>query len=391
MRAGGGARAGKPATGCGGKAPRTAEPKGARARLLFHLLPSGPPAKPVPSPALMTPSSDRTLSFAIVGCGLIGKKRSAALASLPGSRLAYACDVDGARASSLATDVPGCVATTDFKAVMADKAVDAVIVSTVNSFLAPVSLAAAEAGKHVLVEKPGALGSAELRRVRAAADRTGARVRVGYNHRFHPALLKAREITDSGVLGQLMFLRARYGHGGRKGYDREWRADPRLSGGGELIDQGVHLIDLAISYFGDFERVEGHASTLFWDMKVDDNAFLSLRTKAGQTAWLHVSCTEWKNLFSLEVYGRDGKLAIDGLGGSYGTEKLAYYRMLPEMGPPETTLWEFPGGDGSWAAEMRAFADDIRLGRSPSPGLPEAVRTLEIVEDIYRKSGYPPS
>ncbi|HEY1848671.1 MAG TPA: Gfo/Idh/MocA family oxidoreductase [Opitutaceae bacterium] len=337
----------------------------------------------------MTQSSDRTLSFAIVGCGLIGKKRSAALAGVAGARLAYACDVDGARASALASGAPGCRAVADFREAIADKSLDAVVVSTVNSFLAPVSLAAAEAGKHVLVEKPGALNSAELRLVRAAAERTGAKVRVGYNHRFHPALLKAREITDSGVLGPLMFLRARYGHGGRKGYDREWRADPKLSGGGELIDQGVHLIDLAISYFGDFEKVEGHASTLFWDMKVDDNAFLSLRTRAGQTAWLHASCTEWKNLFSLEVYGRDGELAVDGLGGSYGTERLAYHRMLPEMGPPETTLWEFPGGDGSWAAEMNAFADDIRLGRRPAPGLPEAVRTLEIVEEIYGKSGYP--
>ena len=106
-------------------------------------------------------------------------------------------------------------------------------------------------------------------------------MRVGYNHRFHPALRKAREIVDSGASGPLMFLRGRYGHGGRKGYDREWRADPKLSGGGELIDQGVHLIDLASWFLGEFPTVEGHAATYFWDMKVDDNAFLSLRTAGG--------------------------------------------------------------------------------------------------------------
>ncbi len=122
-------------------------------------------------------------------------------------------------------------------------------------------------------------------------------------------------------------------------------------------------------------------------MKVDDNAFLSLRTAAGQTAWLHASCTEWKNLFSLEIYGRSAKIAIDGLGGSYGAERLVFYRMLPEMGPPETTVWEYPGRDDSWMLEMQAFADDIRLGREPTPGLREGIRTLEIVEEIYRKSG----
>jgi predicted dehydrogenase len=252
-------------------------------------------------------------------------------------------------------------------------------------------MAAAAAGKHVLVEKPGALSSRQLKDVLSAADGTGVRVRIGYNHRFHPALLKARDLVDSGVLGTLMFMRGRYGHGGRKGYDREWRSDPKLSGGGELIDQGVHLIDLALSYMGEFTTVEGHASTLFWDMKVDDNAFLSLRTEKGQTAWLHVSCSEWKNMFSLEIYGRDGKLSIDGLGGSYGTEKLTHYKMLPQMGPPEATTWEFPGGDGSWAAETMAFVEDIRTRRTPSPGLQEGIRTLEIVEAIYRKSGYPTS
>jgi predicted dehydrogenase len=339
----------------------------------------------------MTQTNDRPLSFAIIGCGLIGKKRAAALAQVPGTRLLYACDLEGTRAAELAKSYPGCRTATDFQIALADKDVDAVIVSTVNSSLAPVSLAAAGAGKHVLVEKPGALGSRQLRDVQAAADKSGARVRIGYNHRFHPALLKAREIVDSGALGPLMFMRGRYGHGGRKGYDREWRADPKLSGGGELIDQGVHLIDLALSYMGNFKIVEGHASTLFWDMKVDDNAFLSLRTEKGQTAWLHVSCSEWKNMFSLEIYGRDGKISIDGLGGSYGTEKLTHFRMLPQMGPPEATHWEFPGGDGSWAAETSAFVEDIRSGRTPSPGLQEGISTLEIVEVIYRKSGYPTS
>ena len=326
------------------------------------------------------------LQFAIIGCGLIGRKRAASLA--PG-QLRYACDLDAARAADLAKTHAGAVATTDFKPVLADPAVNAVIVATLNGSLAPLALAAVRAGKHVLVEKPGALNAAQLRAVQAAAEPTGVRVRLGYNHRFHPALQQARELADAGVLGPMMFLRGRYGHGGRRGYDREWRADPRLSGGGELIDQGVHLIDLAGWFLGDFPTVAGHAATYFWDMPVDDNAFLSLRTTGGQTAWLQVSCTEWKNLFSLELYGRDAKIAIDGLGGSYGPEKCTYYRMLPQMGPPETTVWDYPAGDDSWKLELAAFEEDIRTGRTPTPGLREGIRTLEIVEHIYRSSGYP--
>lgn len=333
--------------------------------------------------------SDRIPRLAIIGCGLIGRKRAGALKGL--ADLAYTCDLDAARAADLAKVAPGCRAVTDFREILADPSVDGLIVATLNAALAPVALAAVRAGKHVLAEKPGALNAAQLRAVAAAAEKTGAKVRLGYNHRYHPALQKARELVDQGAIGPLMFLRGRYGHGGRKGYDREWRADAKLSGGGELIDQGVHLIDLAGWFLGDFPTVEGHASTLFWDMQVDDNAFLSLRTAANQTAWLHVSCSEWKNLFSLEIYGRDGKLALDGLGGSYGLERLAFYRMLPEMGPPETTIWEYPRGDESWAVETRAFLADIRENRTPQPGLREGIRTLEIVEQIYQKSGYPVS
>jgi predicted dehydrogenase len=185
-----------------------------------------------------------------------------------------------------------------------------------------------------------------------------------------------------------MFIRARYGHGGRVGYDREWRANPQLSGGGELIDQGVHLIDLACWFLGDFTSVEGHAATFFWNMPVDDNAFLSLRNGYGQTAWLHASCTEWKNLFSLEIYGRLGKLHWEGLGGSYGVERLSHHRMLPEMGPPETTIYEYARPDESWKIEMEEFFEDIRLKRTPVPGLKEAKAALKVVEQIYAGSGY---
>ncbi len=325
--------------------------------------------------------------FAIIGCGLIGKKR---LASLRPGQFAVACDLDRARAELLVKTAGSGRATINVEDAVNDPNVNAVIVATLNGALAEIAAQAIRAGKHVIIEKPAGISVAEIDTLLAAAQISGSLVRVGYNHRFHPALQKARELVDAGAIGPLMFIRARYGHGGRVGYDREWRADPKLSGGGELIDQGVHLIDLAGWFLGDFPVVEGHAATYYWDMPVDDNAFLSLRTASNQTAWLQVSCSEWKNLFSFEIYGRTGKLAIDGLGGSYGVERLTYYRMLPEMGPPETTAWEYPRGDQSWSLEMDAFLEDIRLHRTPNPGLKEARAALAVVEQISRASGYPP-
>ncbi len=326
------------------------------------------------------------MNYAIIGCGLIGKKRLAALPA--GSTLAVACDVNPARAEDLVKMAGTGRAEVDFLKAVADPAVDAVVVATLNATLAPISAAAIRAGKHVIVEKPGAITVAEIDELQALAAQHRVQVRVGFNHRFHPALQKARELFTSGALGELMFVRARYGHGARVGYHKEWRSDPALSGGGELMDQGVHLIDLAGWFLGDFAQIEGHASTLFWDMPVDDNAFLSLRTAMGQTAWLHVSCTEWKNLFSFEIYGRDAKLHIEGLGGSYGVEKLYFYKMLPQMGPPETTIWEYPRGDESWKLEMLAFEQDIGLQRTPEPGLREARTALEVVSKVYAISGY---
>jgi predicted dehydrogenase len=320
------------------------------------------------------------MRVAIVGCGLIGRKRAGAL---EGCRLTVCCDADAGRAESLAATVPGAQATTDWQAAVSQPDVELVVVATPHDLLAEVAAAAASAGKHVLVEKPGARRAAELDAVAEAARRTGALVRVGFNHRFHRAFQKAREIFATGALGTPMFVRGRYGHGGRPGYEREWRAQPARSGGGELIDQGVHLIDLARWFLGDFPRVTGRARTYFWEIPVEDNAFLLLETAAGQVAFLHASWTEWKNLFSFEIYGRAGKLEISGLGGSYGVERLTFYHMTPEMGPPDTSAWEYPMPDNSWQAEFAAFLEDIRLGRQPDPGPGDAQAALRVIETFY--------
>ena len=323
------------------------------------------------------------IGIGIIGCGLIGNKRARALGS--SFNLVACYDAFKERADRLAKDhhARSC---SSVSLLLCDPAIQAVVISTQHDSLAPLTLSAVRAGKHVLVEKPAARSARELLPVLSAAKKARVQVRLGYNHRFHRAFRKARKIVDGGKLGSLMMIRARYGHGGRLGYEKEWRADPKRSGGGELIDQGVHLIDLARWFLGDLKEVDGFAQTLFWKMPVDDNAFLLLRTARGQTASLHASCTEWKNLFSFEIYGRKGKLHVEGLGGSYGLEKLTWHRMLPQMGPPETKAWEFPRADDSWEVEMNEFAKDIRLRRTPKPSLKDGLEALKIVDTIYRRS-----
>lgn len=322
----------------------------------------------------------KPLRTAIIGCGLIGNKRARALGDCP---LVAVADVNLGRARELAARHRGCEAASDWRAAALRDDVGLVIVCTTNDMLAGITRAAVEARKHVLVEKPAARNSAELRPVVEAARRAGVIVKAGFNHRFHPALLKAREVVDAGGVGPLMFVRGRYGHGGRLGMEKEWRGNPAISGGGEMLDQGVHLIDLARWFLGDFENISGHVATFFWEWPVEDNGFALLRTAAGQVAFLHASCTEWKNLFSLEIYGKTGKLHIEGLGGSYGTERLSYYRMLPEMGPPETTIWEYPGDDTSWRKEFIHFLDCIEHRRQPSGSLDDALASLQIVDRLY--------
>jgi len=209
-------------------------------------------------------------------------------------------------------------------------------------------------------------------------------LRVGFNHRFHPALRKAHELVEAGAYGPVQHLRGRYGHGGRIGYEREWRADRARSGGGELLDQGIHLIDLTRYLVGDVALAFCELRTEFWPMEVEDNAYVALRAEQGAFAWLHASWSEWKNLFSLEISMRDAKIEITGLGGSYGIERLTLHEMKPEMGPPDTTAWEWPLEDESWHAEI----DDVlaALAGQPTIGasLDDCVAAFAIVDEAYR-------
>jgi predicted dehydrogenase len=325
------------------------------------------------------------LRVGIVGCGLVGHKRAAALGAE--DQLVGATDPIAGRAAAL-TAVHGgrvCAEVADLLAL----APDVVVVATTHDQLAPLAELALHAGAHVLVEKPGGLGTAQIEHLILVAARAERVVKVGFNHRFHPAIAQLAAEVHSGEHGDLMNLRARYGHGGRLGYDREWRAQPERSGGGELIDQGMHLLDLTHWLAGPLPLHSALLRTHFWDTPVEDNAALilgSANDRRSPWAMLHVTWTEWKNLFSIEVYCRTAKLQVDGLVGSYGPQRLHIYRMRPELGPPTVEERAFPDADASWSTEWEHLADALASDGAVLGGLRDAHYGWACVEAAYAMS-----
>lgn len=325
------------------------------------------------------------LKIGVIGCGGIGLKRAH---FLPKNFELIACYDLNEKTTSDFSMLHNCKASKSWQELIAMDCIDAVIIATPHNVLAEIAGNALQASKHVFVEKPAGLNAREIEKLISIREDCHRIAHVGFNHRYHRAVLKAVELVKDGLLGDLMFIRGRYGHGGRLGYEKEWRSNPRLSGGGELMDQGPHLIDLSRIFLGEFSETEGFAHTYYWDAPVEDNAFLTLKTPDKKVAFLHVSSSEWKNIFSMEIYGKFGKIEITGLGGSYGVERLTFYQMLPEMGPPLTTIWEYPMLDNSWSVELEAFGKAILSNTVAEAGLEDALASHQIIEKIYKESGY---
>ena len=323
--------------------------------------------------------------FAVVGCGLIGCKRIASLPS--GSTLKYVFDIVPANAQKAAqlVDYPVTIAP-NLEAIMVDQSVDIVLIATSHHELASIALCAVQSGHHVLVEKPGAMSRNDIEQLRLIANEVDVVVHVGYNHRFHPSLLEAKKIIESNRFGKLLWMRGRYGHGGRPGYEKEWRANRSISGGGELVDQGSHLIDICRHLCGDMEHVFSKTQNSFWNTDVEDNVFFALQPTTGGFAWMHASWTEWKNLFSFEITLERAKIDISGLGGSYGVETLTLYEMQPEMGPPPSTTRTWDESDASWNLELEDLVSHINNPHYTPTGttLDGAVAVWDIIEKAYR-------
>ena len=323
------------------------------------------------------------MKAAVIGCGLIGKKRAM---SIPKNIELVGCfDEVASITESFAAEF-NTHAFSSVESILEIPNLSFVVIATRHDSLHSLAIQALKAGKHVLIEKPGAINYLELKNICEEASKNQLKVHIGYNHRYHPAFRKAFELFNDGLIGEVMFLRGRYGHGGRLGYEKEWRADKLKSGGGELIDQGTHLIDLSIGFLGELQLDYAATPNYFWDMAVEDNVFMSLKNEGGRIAFLQASCTEWKNMFSLEIYGKKGKLEITGLGRSYGIETLTFYKMLPEMGPPISETWSYPEPDDSWAIEMAEFIDDLQNGTSKSDNLESSLEVLRVIGDIYSRT-----
>ena len=329
------------------------------------------------------------LRVGIVGAGRIGAKRAREVTRAPDARLVAVVDQDEQRARALAQSY-GARAGTNWGALVTAPDIDAVVVATTHNWLAPISLAALEAHKHVLCEKPLAMTVAAAERLVAAAARHGRKLKTGFNHRHHPALWEAHALAQAGRIGRLLWLRCRYGHGGRAGYEREWRANPAESGGGELLDQGIHALDLFRWFLGEFSEVSAVLARTFWPVAVEDNAFCTLRTPSGQVATLHASWTQWKNLFSFEVFGEHGYLIVEGLGGNYGQEQLIIGRRPAEFGAPVEERMAFDGEDCSWAKEWEEFVSAIREDRRPLADGFDGWQALRLVDAAYEsaRAGY---
>jgi predicted dehydrogenase len=240
---------------------------------------------------------------------------------------------------------------------------------------------------HVLCEKPLGRNAKESKSILVAAEKSRKKIKTGFNHRFHPAMLKAKSLLENKEIGKIINIRARYGHGGRPGMEKEWRCSKDICGGGELIDQGVHLIDLCRWFTDkDVDQVYGKTYRSFWESDVEDNAFFHLEFDGNILAQCHVSWTNWKNIFSFEIFGKDGYIKIKGLGGSYGKETLEVGYRQPTGGIPAIEHFEFDDEDTSWSLEWQEFKQAIEENKEPSGSGNDGYEANVIIDAIYKSN-----
>jgi len=324
-----------------------------------------------------------TKGVAVIGCGLIGARRARSAVAHEGTELRLVVDADGDRAAALALEHGG-DSSSDWRSALERDDVDAIVVCTPNALLVPIAQAALESGKHVLIEKPMGRNAEEARALGQTAALSPRVLKIGFNHRYHPAVARAHELFKAGAIGRLIQIRARYGHGSRPGCETEWRADAQLAGGGELLDQGVHVVDLMQWFAGIPVRVQAELQTAVWPLApLEDNAFGLLRFQDDVIAQLHVSMTQWKNLFSFEVHGELGALVIDGLGGSYGMETLTVVQRNRGGGAPELTKQQFDGVDPSWMLEWNDFVHAMNGNELQHGSWPDGVAVMDTIAALY--------
>jgi len=321
----------------------------------------------------------------IVGAGLQARRRGPVLVQFPETELVVISAAHLESARQLAARL-GCEAAEGWEPVVARDDLDAVIVATPPHLHASISIAALNRRMHVLCEKPLARTLNEAEAMVAEAKAAGRVLKCGFNHRYHPAVQQARRWFDEGRIGEPLFIRARYGIGGRPGYEHEWRADPEIVSGGQFMEQGIHAVDLARWFLGKFSQVTGLVETRFWSIgPLEDNAFVLYRTPSGAVASIHSSLTQWKNLFSFELYGSEGYITVEGLGGGYGTERLVFGKR-DFVAPFAEELMEFRGEDRSWQEEWKEFVSAIEEKREPLGTVADGLEAMRLVFAAYESA-----
>ena len=272
---------------------------------------------------------------------------------------------------------------------IASNDIDAVVISVPNYLIKSYVIASLESGKHVFCEKPPGMNLPEVLAMKEAMEKSGCKLMFGFNHRHHQSIIKAKDVVDSGQFGEILWMRGRYGKSVPEEFFEDWRSQKKLAGGGIFLDQGIHMLDLFMHLVGKFDDVKSFVSNLYWKGDVEDNVFALFKNNKGQVASLHSTMTQWRHLFSLEIFLEHGYIALNGLktsSNSYGKEKLTLAMNRTEA-PAATWTDEEQHTfsiDDSWERELTIFRDAILEDRPiDTCGVEDAIQLMEMVDKVY--------
>jgi len=270
--------------------------------------------------------------------------------------------------------------------------IDAVFVCTPNVLIPVLCIQALNAGKHVFSEKPPGFHAGQVEEV-IASERAAhvCKLMYGFNHRHHESIRRMKQILTAGELGRILWMRGRYGKEVDQSFFDGWRARPELAGAGILLDQGIHMVDLFLHLGGSFDEVSAFVSNLFWKIDgIEDNVFAIFHnSQTGICASLHSTMTQWRYLFSLEVFLEGGALILNGLktsSGAYGDEVLSIKRNPSHLqdGRFEQEEQIVFQTDTSWQSEIDHFFDCIAHDKPVCCGNSEdALTVMKVIDRIY--------
>lgn len=326
------------------------------------------------------------LKVGIAGYGMVGKVRRAAIDTHPQLKVVAVCDQTFPD-PVVAEDGLRCWPRYE---PLLEEPLDAVFVSLPNYMAADVTVAALEAGMHVFCEKPPGRDLADVVRVREAEARYPAlKLKYGFNHRYHDSVRDALRLIQSGELGRVVNMRGVYGKSKMIRFDAEhdWRTERGFSGGGILLDQGIHMVDMMRLFGGDFVDVHSFVSNDYWQHDVEDNAYALMRTSDGVVALLHSSATQWRHRFNLDITLAHGAVVLAGILSStksYGAETITVvWAGDNDAGDPREQTTHY-NRDDSWRDEVFEFATAVLEDQPIHDGSSlEALKTMELVYRIY--------